>query len=392
MSLLLAAVLSLGAEEQRRVCFSLAGPFAGEEGWPSSLEGALASSGRIGLVLRVPEGEDAPSFAALHGCDLALVVALQEGGTPGSPSVAVEWKILKPLAASPGQGREEGTAVEGSFTAPLPDERRRATSFWLEVVSQVDAVLSGLPPAGNADLTIEGPPGTVVSGLSKEPILIPDTGTISLRLRAPATYHWRASARERKSVSGLLNFLGPSSLRLELPGRDRIRLEAGLENASFPDHRFTWLPGPDWLFFRTGFSQYLAGLNLSEVSEGKTPPVFVSRDLIELLLGAGLLIGRPEGGLRMDLGADICLRIPTASKADSLDPIAPLRIFPYCGAEWVLHGSFLLFFEIGVDWYPSCDGLLMSAARKGDSGWPHFLGDTYYVELPSFRFGLRWSL
>ena len=392
MAIMLGAALSLGAQEQRRVCFSLSYPGSIEEGWRSSLEGALAASGRIGLVLRIPEGEDALAFAALHGCDVAVTVDIRSGGDITSPSVSVEWRIQRPLAAALAEAGEEGILQSGSFTAPLPDERRRATSFWLEVVSRVDTALAGLPPAGNADLSIEGPPGAVVSGLSKEPIVIPESGEASLRLRAPATYHWSASARERKTVSGVLNFLGPTSLKLDLPGRDRFRLEAGMEKAAFPDFRFSWLPGPDWLFVRAGFWQYLGGLNLSEVSEGETPPVLVSYDLLVPSLGAGLLLGKPEGVLRAEAGAEVGLRMMPAGKAGIVDRIAPLRVAVFCGVEWTLYRKSLLFLEIGADWYPFSDGVLMAASRGDDFRWPCFFGDDYYVEMPSFRFGMRWSL
>lgn len=390
--LLLAAGLALGAQEQRRVCFSLAFSGLGEEAWRSSLEGALAASGRIGLVLRIPEREGALAFAALHGCDVAVVVAMREGKDVGSPTVAVEWKILRPMASALVQAGEAGIIGSGTFEAPMPDERRRATSFWLEVVNRVEAALAGLPQAGAADLTIEGPAGTVVSGLSKDFVVIPDSGTISLRLRAPATYHWSASARERKAVSGVLNFLGTSSLSLDLPERDRFRLEAGIEKAAFPDFRFTWLPGPDWLFARAGFWQYLGGLNLSEVSEGEAPPIFVSYDLLIPSIGAGVLLGRPDGALRAEFGIDFGLRLTPAGAQGFVDPIAPLRIAVYSGIEWSLYGRTLLFFELGADWYPFSDSVLMEASGGNNFDWPHFAGESYYIELPSFRFGMRWSL
>jgi len=394
LALLFAMAFSLGAQEQRRVCFSLSYPGSGEEAWRSSLEGALAASGRIGLVLRIPGGEDALAFAALHGCDVAVLVDVHAGEDTASPSVAVEWKIERPIAAALAGADDDGNLLSGAFSAPLPDERRRATSFWLEIVGRVDAALAGLPPAGSADLAIEGPPGAIVSGLSKEPIVIPDSGSTSLRLRAPATYHWSASARERKAVSGVLNFLGPSALRLDLPGRDRFRLEAGFEKAAFPDFRFTWLPGPDWLFVRAGFSQYIGGLNLSEVSEDETPPVFVSYDLVVPTLGAGVLLGRPEGSLRAELGAEVGPRLMPANAATIVDPVAPIRVSLYCGLEWTLYRKSLLFFELGADWYPFSDGMLMKASYGDGDGfrWPRLSGGDWYMEFLSFRFGLRWSL
>ena len=389
---LLAAGLALGAEEQRRVCFSLSYAGSDEEAWSSSLEGALAASGRIGLVLRIPEGEDALEFAALHGCDLAVLVVISEASDESSPSIVVDWKIERPLAAALVESGGDGTLLQGSFSAPLPDERRRVTSFWVDLVGRTDSALSGLPPPGNADLSIDGPPGAIVSGLSKDPVIIPESGTMNIRLRAPATYHWSASAKERKTVSGVLNFLGPSSLALDLPERDRFRLEAGFEKAAFPDFRFTWLPGPDWLFVRAGFWQYIVGLNLSEVSENEAPPVIVSYDLLIPSLGAGILIGRPDGSLRGEVGADFGLRMMPANAAAIVDPVAPMKVNLFCGIEWSLYGKSLLFFELGADWYPFCDVMLMETSLGDDFRWPHFSGGEWYMEMPSFRFGLRWSL
>lgn len=392
LALMLGAALSLGAQEQRRVCFSLDFSGDGGEAWRSSLEGALAASERIGLVLRIPEGEEASSFAALHGCDLAVMVALSLGEEAGVRSISVEWRIQRPIAAAEVPEVGAGTPLSGSFSAPVPDERRRETSFWLEVVTRVEAALVGLPPAGSAFLDIEGPPGAIVYGLSKDPVIIPDSGTIRLHLRAPATYHWSASARERKTLSGVLNFLGPTTLNLDLPGRDRFRLEAGLEKAAFPDFRFTWLPGPDWLFLRAGFWQYFGGLNLSEVTEDYDPPILVSYDLVIPLMGGGLLIGRPEGAVRAEFGVDFGPRLIPSGKAGIIDPIAPLRISPYCGVEWSLHAKALLFFELGADWYPFCDDVLMAASLGDNFKWGYFSGNGNFVELPSFRFGMRWSL
>ena len=192
---------------------------------------------------------------------------------------------------------------------------------------------------------------------------------------------------------GILNLLGPSTLRIDLPPRERFRLELGLAGAAFPDFRITWMPGPDWLYLRAGYWQYLSGINLSSAEEDDDNPLIVSYDLIEPCIGLGLLALKPDAPLRILIGVDAALRLMPASAADGIiDAVAPVRIGFYCGLEWNLYKATRLFFETGADYYPACNAVLLDASNGDDFTLPHIYGDNWYIELLSFRFGLRWIL
>jgi hypothetical protein len=390
--LALVLIVALGAfaagQESRKVAVLFSSASLDEAAWRASVEGAIASSTRIGLVLRVPEGEDPIAFSYSRGCDLAVTVEAEAS----SIGVQVSWRIDAPAFSPGGDGLRPSPVDSFEYEAPLPDQRRLATSFWLDLQAKVEAALGRLPPAGTATLLLHAAPGTVFEGLGKARQTMPESGELSLRLRAPATYLWTASAPGMETKRGVLSMAGPSSLEVSLGKAKRMSFEVGLNHGAFADYRFTWLGKGDASYLRLALSPYFLGLSLHSADSFDPAPILVSYKLLEAGFGVGLVLGRGGDRLHFSLGLDAFFRVRNMGNDGPLDAVAPMRLAPYAGAEWPLGPNSRLFFELGLDLFPQCLGYLMNSTNSGDFSWGSYTGTDFYLEFPSFRFGARWPL
>jgi hypothetical protein len=396
MPRLLAALLSilclssgfgLAAQEGRKVAVLFSSASLEEGPWRASIEGALATSIRVGLVLRVPEAADPIAFAYSRGCDLAISIEAESSDI----GVKISWRIDAPAFASTNDGSPPPPVDAFEYEAPLPDQRRLATSFWLDLRARVEAALGKLPVAGSAFLILHGEAGLMVEGLSKAAQVIPEGGELTLRLRSPATYLWTAHAPGKELKRGVLSLAGPTTLEILLEARKRLSLDVGLNHGAFADFRLALFSKSDSLYARVALNPYFLGLSLRSADEYDPAPLLVSYNLLEPGLGGGILLGNELSKSRLSFGFDAFLRVRSMGNDGPLDSIAPFRLAFYTGIEWSLIRGTELFFELGLDYYPGCIGYLMTA--MGDSGgfqWASHAGTDYYVEFPSFRFGLRW--
>lgn len=394
---LLALALSLGQGQERRRALSALSMAGGEvEAWAESLDAALASSTRLGEVRRASPGGDAVEEAARLGFDLAVIVSVEGSGAASSLS----WAVYLAYAPPPPEGPRRPAAT--GLVRSLPSmEAAPPPTLWLGLLLAADRLLSESPAAGTARLRVVAPPGTRIKGFSKEPVLVPDSGFLELRLRSPSSYVWLASLSGHEEETGLLSVTGTEeSLSISLRERRPASLETGLLRGAFPDLWFSWRLAEGRLFARAGLVQYLAGLSLKneESSTGKRPYIeYLGR--FEPALGLGCYLTPPDEAARLYLALDSGLRI-SVTEGDKVlaiarDELAPIELRPAFGLEWRASALFSLFFELGSSLYPTGDAALLESELEPEdehSDWPHATGDYLVAEFFILRFGARFTL
>ena len=351
--------------------------------WSVSLASALARSALLDSVIPCPPDRDPAELAARLSCALAVDV---ESDTPAGKDAVSRWKILDPLTYE--------ALASGTITGPSPTTRELAEYWWIPLV---EAAETSLPKVKKTLVRVSAAPGTTVTGLSEEPLLIPEEGFLDLPLRVPVTLPWRAVSKGAYPESGYFAAL-EQGMNLEIPRRP-LRLwsvEAGLTMLSFPEvwaHRNI---GEDIYFIRFGMAQYLAGLYLTNEEFDEDPqPAILSLPLVMPGAGFGMYFLPSDAYVRPYGYASVFARILLLRGAFGFDTVAPIGTNAFLGAEWRAFPGTAVFFELGAAFYPFCDGFLMAASRGGqgnDGPYVNLFGSRWFFEAPMFRFGTRFTL
>lgn len=379
--LVLSAVPALGDEEGIRILVRSAGAVG--DAWSASLVSALAGSALLDSVIPCPPGRDPAELAARLSCALAVDV---ESEAPAGKDAASRWRILDPLTYE--------ALASGTITGPSPTARELAEYWWIPLVEAAEAAL---PKVKKTLVRVSAAPGTTVTGLSEEPMVIPEEGFLDLPLRVPVTRPWRAVSKGAYPESGYFAALEQGQ-NLEIPRRP-LRLwsvETGLTMLSFPEvwaHRNL---GEDTYFIRFGLAQYLFGLYLVNEEFGEeTPPAVLSLPLVMPGAGFGMYFLPSDVYVRPYGYASAFARILLLRGAFGFDTVAPIGTNAYLGAEWRAFPRTAVFFEVGAAFYPFCDGFLMAASRGGqgnDGPYINLFGSRWFFEAPMIRFGTRFTL
>jgi hypothetical protein len=350
-----------------------------------ALSAAISRSPLVGEVRIWPGGQDISEEAGKLGFDLALSVSI----LPAVGGVRLWWRVF---------GASSGDEVgRGAFDAAIPDARDLQDVFWLDILTSLETAIAAVARPGEVRLLVSGPPGAMVKGFGKDPIELSAEGEAELRVAAPATYPWSASARGYDSVEGLAAVFGQEPYRLDLPMPRQFRwtIDAGLFNGAFLDAWASYRFMNDSLFLRAGYRQYLVGLSLREESPGAEAPVLVSFPLLQIGLGGGALFGEPGRPLRTYAGVLATTRIALPRGAGVfIDPVAPLCLEPFGGLEWRPVSKWGFFGELYAGLYLFADGLLFAASMNEDNRFPSFyaIGDGWVFCFPNLRFGARLYL
>jgi hypothetical protein len=380
----LGELIAGSAQEGRKVLVRLRSDGLDREAWTLSLETALAASPVIGVVLRAGETDDLSALASRLGCDLAVDVRAERVQN----GVRVEWSLVDPSVPSLSPSSILRTS---SFDAPEPDAKRLSGQFWIDLVPVVEASLKDLPRAGTARLIIAGAPGTIVRGFRTGTLVIPASGSVDILVRSPGTYRWFAAAPGLAPAEGVVFADGAiARLDLDMQPLKRFELETGLMRGAFPDVWLSWYDRTDHVILRAGLEQYLGGLSLNAADAS----VFASYSLVSPGLGCGLIFGSGCQAIRLYAQETVMLRLALLQdQGVRVDPVAPLLLNSALGLQWNWAPRWSSFFELGVDQYIDCDGALLAAAEEnGVFAWPCIVGPSYFIEFPSFRFGVRYRL
>lgn len=347
-----------------------------------SLASALARSNMLDAILAAPAGTDLVEAAARTRCAVAVEIL---GVATGEGQAQSDWRIFDPF---------DGTIVSGGVIEGFnPTERDLADFWWLPVV---EAVEQALPVLKKSMVAVMAEPGTVIRGLSGEPLAVPAEGRVELPLRVPGTYPWRAKAPGAYPERGVFDALehGATMTVPERPLR-RWALEFGMHMIQYPDLYGSWRFAEDTLFLRAGLSQFLAGLYLGDATDDSGEWGFVSYPLVQPGLGLGAYLLPPDYPVRPYLTVSAFARVIISAELPlTLDPVGPFGTSAVMGAEWALAERLAMFIELGASFYPCTDGELFAATRGSGNTGPtlSMYGPRWFLELPLFRFGTRMTL
>ncbi len=345
LALLIAVPVWVSAAPEHFVLVRYAGP--DPDKYRASLV-ALISGESIGLRTLIstvpPDASDTEILkeARRFACDIILTVTV----TPADDNDKIVWSLASP--------DEKRPRASGTVTKPRPTWPNAADLFWVFMAEPLtketgaDARPWPQPPvAEQASFSVLARPGTWVSGLPGNPVVIDGTGKLTVVLNLPASV----------SLTGHLEnwITKPIRVFVDHPDQDvtleqtpapQWSVDAALNNFSFPSLGAEWRP---WrrLTARFMIDQYMGGLLFAQNSTGGALP-FQSLPLMTVQLGAAWDWSWPEDSIRFYSGMDWGLRLMLPQYARIVvEPIAPMMLSPFVGWEYHWAPSQAVYFESG---------------------------------------------
>jgi hypothetical protein len=271
---------------------------------------------------------------------------------------------------------------------------------WEKVVPQVAKKYPALGPLAYSrgppapvTLTLRAHPGTLITGLSANPLTAGADGTTTVELPSPAPYSLRAT------LGGYV----PSRMAFYLDGQtemnvDQVRspwlyIDAAALDGFFPGVSATYaipiFPG----FIRVGFTTFRAGLSANQDT------LLVSLPLSQFTLLLGWYVSPEDSHPRFYAGAGPLLRVSLPPDGSlTIDHLLPWGVQLVAGYEFPFAGSFHVFIEYAPTVYSTPEPDIFRAFFGSDNGkdnstLPYIILTPSWALNPfEFRFGLRWML
>ncbi len=293
--------------------------------------------------------------------------------------------------------RNDINEAENIITAPIPYINELSETFWIPLIVELEKITA---TERHSYIRVRAEPGTVLHGFGTAPLTVGTEGEISIDTFVPGTYSWRAVRRHTQTQTGVFTAVEEDA-RLVISPKwlKRWSLESGMVMAQFPDVWFGAANVYNRFFFRIGIEQYLFGFYFpTEDSPESYSSSIVSLPMVMPGLTAGMYFGNTAQFIRPYLSASAFIRYNT--DLDVVDPVGPLAARLAAGFDWRMKPAIALFGELGGTFYPGANGPLLVASRgtaesgsSDSSGATFFIyGGNYFLELPTFRLGARFSL
>ncbi|MFP4430004.1 MAG: hypothetical protein ACLFPV_02005 [Spirochaetaceae bacterium] len=194
----------------------------------------------------VPERRDGAAVAA--GSDAWIAATLARG--PTTIDVRVTVKDL--YYENPGAALEYQIPVGAAF-------RGNTGRYWFPAVDFVESRL--LSSEYETLLVVSGVPGTTITGLGRETLLIGDNGNLGVHLPFGEVFDYRSDAKGYHPVDGELRTTSPEArLFLSQPPRGRFTYEAFLTGFSYPGAGASIHLVPAWSMVRLDLFTYAFGI------------------------------------------------------------------------------------------------------------------------------------
>jgi hypothetical protein len=372
---------------------------AGKDLWYLSLEAILATRPHIAGANRVdggmfPQYRDAGAKAGASSLEVAasagipVFLDIQIGGSIDRPFVTVDYEFQDLFNAAHKQTEH--------FEVEIPTEKTLFSWFWLNLAAELDDFMVTLiKPL----LEIRGQPGTRISiaGITKEPLIIPPSGSLFIDVPIPLTLAWEAVHSRYVSTRGVFLITQDTHL-LELEQRRHYPFSAdlALTQGVFPDLWLSYSRRSYGWRFSLGVQQQAFGIALKD-NDTPLETSFNALPLIMPSFQAAYRLKADPFRPQLSLGAALSLRfMGREEKEDPFDDFSPLGLSLSAGYDWEMPATyhFTLFAELGASLYFLRPGYADSTSKGTRDAifFQQLLGDVMYVELPLIRFGIRFPL
>jgi hypothetical protein len=316
------------------------------------------------------EGEDAGALASARQAACRFLLSLRL--VFGEGSVRAEWLIVDSALAA--------EKARGSFEKPLPSASELQSSFWSDMVVDLESAAATTLPT--IRLLVRGRPGTDFDGAGQRQ-RIPSGGLLEIGFDSPALVIWTASSPGNFPERGRIAVEAGKDTLLTIPRHD-WSVELGIYGFAFPELRANLALG-DYGFVRLGITEFLAGLDLSGTVSGGELRLTSSYPLVIPSLGAGLAILPPVSEFRPYVALDLFARMGFLSlERPYLDPVAPGGLDVALGFDWGAGRTFRVWMEVGCAFYPWARVADFRASAGGRSSRLYFSGTSLFPGHPGW--------
>ncbi|MDR2793435.1 MAG: hypothetical protein LBB61_07200 [Treponema sp.] len=368
------------------------GSFPSKEFWTFSIESYLNGMEHIAHLFRYDtETETADPLADATRRNIPVFVDIYVSGDITTGTVTVRYMFTDLFSSL--------HIFDKTFTESVPTEDDLLLYYWLPIKTDLGNFIK---PILKPLFTLYGTAGTAVSGLTKEPLVIPESGFISVDIPLPGTYTWTASHEDYVTRTGII-FADKDRHELTLPSQKFYpsSLDIGIFQARFPEFWYTRTIGNSGLFFSVGLQQQAFGF-FSKRSDEPLETSFNAAPLIMPGVAGGYRFRTKEPYVpTLYVQSVLQVRINCAqitfnrsSKQSWFDDFSPVSLSCYIGYDWELPIFLTLFAEVGASVFFLGNGHT-SSVSKGleDTGFlQQVIGSSVYIELPAFRCGIKIKL
>ncbi len=276
--------------------------------------------------------------------------------------------------------------------------------FWDEVVKAVKEKYKKLPQkiiggeVEAATVTIRAIPGTEITGLTEQPLLVDSEGGVELILFRGATYEFQAHRTGYYTYTRSF-YVSQPALEVECEQQEVARLgwEIYLSKAVYPGVAYSLYFIPTPLYVRLGLTYYYLGLPVFGMDSRADIP------MVHLNAAFGLYINRPEDIIRLYVSGGAFLRIvnyidikePERSYA-GFEELSFFGFYPLLGFEVSSSPHIRLYLEYCPIFYLLQEPELGSAYYEylqeiGGSMPPYVLVGPLLIDFTNINIGLRFQ-
>jgi hypothetical protein len=277
--------------------------------------------------------------------------------------------------------------VENVIDESIPTEADLIAYYWISLANDLEEFIK---PIIRPELTIVGPPGAKITGITRTVLTIPPSGQMSLYVPMPATYDWEMTHWNYAVRKGTF-FADRDRRVLELPRQrfNHLSIDLNLLQARIPELDVSFaLKSYGW-FFSVGMGQQIFGLALTD---DNTPlrTSFNALHVLEPRIGLGYRFRMNEPRIPKPY-----LRWLASFRLDyekgGFDDFSPFGISSAVGYEWEIDPHIRLFGDFGFGLYFLGQDYKKSVSKGlKDSGYAQQeMGEFLYFEMPQLRFGLK---
>jgi hypothetical protein len=383
----------LASEAGVYVWDSYAGNFPSKEFWAFSIESYLNGSDTIAHVFRYDNETDAAdplADAAARNIPVFVDIYVSGNLTDGTATVRYTFTDLFSSLHT----------LDNTFTEAIPTGDDLLLYYWLPVKTDLSAFIK---PILKPLFILYAPAGATVTGFTNEPLVIPESGSMSFALPLPGVYKWTMSHEKYVTRTGIF-FADKDKHELALPIQKFYpsSLDIGVFQACFPEIWYTRKFRTSGWFFSVGLQQQAFGfVSKSAGASGESPlqTSFAAAPLIMPGVAGGYRFKTQEPYIpKLYLQGVLQTRINYShimkKGLDWFDDFSPASLSLYIGYDWEMPAFLNLFVEAGAAIY-FLRGGYKSSVSKGmhDKGFlQQAIGDAIYIELPCFRLGIKIKL